>query len=98
MDKTQLDKLRVEHDALLRLNELMETGHHCTVNDSRHSLTTVKFRRPLRLSDKSKNALEAMSSTMATVVKSVLSEELEEMKKSFGEIKIDGETISETPS
>ena len=47
------------------------------------------------LSDKSKNALEAMSSTMATVVKSVLNEELEEMKKAFGEISIDGHHTTE---
>lgn len=44
----------------------------------------------LTLSDKSRNALEAMSSTMAAVVKSVLNEELAEMKKAFGEISIDG--------
>ncbi len=50
----------------------------------------------LTLSDKSRNALEAMSSTMAMVVKSVLNEELEEMKKAFGEIEIDGEKQIDT--
>jgi len=117
MDKTQLNELRNKYDALLRLGELVETGHHCTVNKGRHSLSTVNFRLsdnrglieirfihdkdgsfevridagPLALSKKSKNALEAMSSTMATVIKSVLNEELVEMKKIFGEISINGE-------
>lgn len=116
MDKTQLNELRNKHDALVRLNELMETDTHCAINQARHSLSTIKFHDhhrdnsieltlihskdgsflarisegPLKLSDKSRNALEAMSSTMATVVKSVLNEELEEMKKAFGEISIDG--------
>ena len=51
-------------------------------------------RGKLTLSDKSKNAIEAMSSTMAAVVKSVLNEELEAMKAAFGNIEIDGEVIS----
>ena len=116
MDKTQLNELKIKHDALLRLNELMETNDHCTVNEGRHSRSTVIFNQsghsveitfihdtddsflarisegPLRLSDKSKIALEAMSSTMATVVKSVLNEELKETKKAFGEIAVDGKT------
>jgi len=121
MDRTQLNELKSQHDALIRLTELMETDTHCPVNESRHSMSTVTFRHrttdvpteikfihnkddsfearisqgQLRLSDKSRNALEAMSSTMATVVKSVLNEELEEMKKAFSDIKIDGHQTTE---
>ena len=62
-----------------------------TLTHNENGLLGVEVRgNTLRLSDKSRNALEAMSSTMATVVRSVLNEELEEMKKAFGEISIDG--------
>lgn len=120
MDKAQLNELMNKHDALIRLTELMETGHHCTVNKAMHSLSSVQFREsdhlreivlkydkdgqfvvrisegPLRLSDKSRNALEGMSSTMAAVVKSVLNEELEEIKKDFSDIRINGEKCQPT--
>jgi len=119
MDGKQLGRLKAQHEALKRLNSLMDMNDHCAVNTAGHRRTVVWFSQPpsrkqiefihneegkfvvetdqgsLRLSDKSRNALEAMSSTMATVVKSVLNEELEEMKKAFGEIAIDGHHTTE---
>jgi len=121
MDKSQLDELKIQYDALIRLNELMEPDDDFTLKESRHGLSDIKFydtkrdssklitlihdkdgsfvarifEGPLRLSDKSKYALEAMSSMMAMVVKSVLNDELEEMKKAFAEIEIDGDKTIE---
>ena len=121
MDKKQLDELKIKHNALAELDDIMENSNkHCAINHSRHKKSTVTFIASggdtkniyfehshdgffevktnsgcLVLSDKSKTALESISSMMATIVKSVLNDELEVMKREFGSIEIDGEFVSD---